>query len=255
MGKVLITELNGIIENESLFRLNEFRYKLTGKANCESRMYFYNTYETKVYSDIPVMIDNVEKTEAKIEPNKSFSVSLINDNDVATIKVINKSKVIDRWECYRTGIALDFNDFKSSSVDFKINKLMAERNFNNLDIDSPFLSNADEITVFGCKGGHGDLSSLNVDNFINLRLSDSGSFTGNIEVFGKSVNMTRLGVQGLLNVTGSVDKLAKAMVANGRTSGEISLEMEASGCTWESISSTPKKIVFDSSYSNGYQLS
>lgn len=253
MGKCLVTKLNGIVNNNSLFALDEFRYKLRGKKGKSSKMYFYNSFPTKVKSDIPININGNVLTETTVEANHSVTMSLVNDNDIATISLFNKSHKIDRWECFQDGLMIDFNEMQSIS-DFKIMALMGERTISNLDLDSPLLSKATEITNFAGKKGKGNLSSLDVDHVTNLRISDSGSYTGSIEVFAKSINMTMLGVQGLRNVTGDVDTLAKAMVANGRTSGSLTLELETSGCTY-STSFKPTKIEFGTSHNNGYLLS
>lgn len=253
MGKCLVTKLNGIVNNNSLLALDEFRYKLRGKKGKSSTMYFYNSFPTKVKSDIPVNINGNVLTNATVEANQPIIMSLVNDNDIATISLFNMSHKIDRWECFSDGLMIDFNEMESIS-NFKIMAILGERTISNLDLDSPLLSKATEITNFSGKNGKGDLSSLDVDNIVNLRISDSGVYTGSIEAFANSINMTMLGVQGLSHVTGDVDTLAKAMVANGRTSGSLKLELSGSGCTY-STSSRPTKIEFGSSYSNGYLLS
>lgn len=253
MGKCLVTKLNGIVNNNSLLALDEFRYKQRGKAGKKSIIYLSNQEEVKIKSDIPVMINDNPLTEAIVTGVEAVTIKLINDDEVATISILKKEHKISRWECYEEGLILDFRDMESISG-FKIGVLLGQANIKNLDLDSPFLSKATEITNFGGTNGKGSLSSLDVDNITNLRISDSGSYTGSIEVFAKSINMTMLGVQGLTNVTGNVDNLAKAMVANGRTSGSLKLELDGSGCTY-STPSSPTKIEFGSSYSNGYLLS
>lgn len=253
MGKCLVTKLNGIVNNNSLLALDEFRYKLRGKAGRRSIIYFSKQEEVKIKSDIQVMINDNPLKEATVTGEEHVIIKLINDDEVATISILKKEHKISKWECYEDGLILDFNDIQSIS-DFKIGVLLAQSNIINLDLDSPFLSKATEITNFNGKYGKGSLSSLDVDHITNLRISDSGSYTGSIEVFAKSINMTMLGVQGLKNVTGNVDNLAKAMVANGRTSGSLKLELLGCGCTY-STPYIPTTIKFGSSYSNGYLLS
>ena len=253
MGNCLVTKLNGIVNNNSLLALDEFRYKQRGKAGKKSLFYLSTNEVVKIKSDIPVMINDNPLTEATLTGVETVSIKLINDDEVATISIIKKEHKISRWECYENGLILDFNDMQSIS-DFKIEALLGEANIRNLDLDSPLLSKATQITNFNGTNGKGRLSSLDVDHITNLRIGDSGSYTGSIEVFAKSINMTMLSVQGLTNVTGNVDNLAKAMVANGRTSGSLQLELEGSGCTY-STPSSPKKIEFGSSYDNGYLLS
>ena len=98
MEKCLVTKLNGIVNNNSLLALDEFRYKLRGKKGKTSTMYFYNSFPTKVKSDIPININGKVLTETTVEANHIVSMSLVNDNDIATISLFNKSHQIDRWE-------------------------------------------------------------------------------------------------------------------------------------------------------------
>lgn len=253
MEKCLVTKLNGIVNNNSLLALDEFRYKQRGKAGKKSLFYLNTNEVVKIKSDIPVMINGNPLTEATLTGVEAVNIKLINDDEVATISILKKEHKISRWECYEDGLILDFNDMQSISG-FKIGALLGQANIRNLDLDSPLLSKATEITNYNGTNGKGNLSSLDVDHITNLRISDSGSYTGSIEVFAKSINMTMIGVQGITNVTGNVDNLAKAMVANGRTSGRLQLELEGSGCTY-STPSSPTKIEFGSSYSSGYLLS
>lgn len=247
MGKCLVTKLLGVVNNDSLLKYNEFRIPVFNSSDNEdvNGIKIALNVGDIVKVDKNVLINGIlSNTVTCSEGNTLITIKLQNVKNII-ISVFSTKKTIGQILSWETA-AFDTSKIQGSP------KIYSYNTDTNTVLDfSTFDSSI--VTQFWCSYSR----HIGKPNGFNTNLSDfvmmgSGSLDMSIEDLANCINIGRIWIEYNFNIGGNLDTLARAQVANGRTSGEISLRV-ANTAVISSVEN-PSKIIFGSSYENGYSI-
>lgn len=249
MNECLVTKLKSSIEDDSLLKLGEVRIKI--KAG--TRMNFYSpekdievrvldgTFDdgTKIAHPVNGLI---EKTAMA---NSDIVVSLISKYDVESINykgdamtdMTYMSKLKSLWSG-------NINNF-----DISPSNILVRIGGNKYDVPE-----MQGITKYVNEGYFPNLTSFSVIDFNGAVNGASAEIFDIVKCFGKCINLTT-GIFRAAPISGSIESLAAAQVANGRIEGTLTIDTRARDMTYQGNacgSGDNYKITFGASYANGY---
>jgi hypothetical protein len=238
--KCLVTRLNGIVDNDSLLKLGEVKFKFNKVVNPTSNtqnFYIAVNKPTTLKINGGGFFTDKNLTENKgntltIDANNS-GLYFVSNNDVE-ISVIDKYNITDLRN-YDNITASGKEDFSNKFKDFDLSNLIycAELKkiiFANTSVSGDIASlgklvNLNNLSVANTSVS-GDIASLGkLVNLTNLSVTDT-SVSGDIAPLGKLVNLTNLSVANT-SVSGDIASLGKLVnltnlsVTNTSVSGDI----------------------------------
>lgn len=280
MGNCLKTQLKDAVVNQSLQRINEFKFTVLRQSEnprlmleirginslpirCTNEGYFATTEEGLLNPESRLTSYTVpaNTTQVLYFSNTNYYVFIDNKFDIRTLNIqtVNGSLA--------NNIELDIIEYKYL-VDLE--KISVPSSCKG---DMSFLSNFVNLQVINLYGEDiygvynpsncicswiniGGNITGNISNFSNIYLSrlaiSSSRFSGQLDSLGTSIYLNTLYTAP--DIIGSIESLAASMVTNGRTSGSL-LIIGNGKITYNSeIFSGNKTITFDSSLPNGYSI-
>ena len=134
---------------------------------------------------------------------------------------------------YRVGgLSIDLKELAESPltrITGGISKLAFKGNVENLAKET-----INQIEIYG--GGSdvltGDIESFSVSTGLAYIRINYANLSGNIETLGVCTGLTNIGLEGSLQVVGTVEGLLDAMFTNGRRSGQVTVNVKGTSATY-----------------------
>ena len=274
MENCTITKLIGTVVNNNLSIYNSFVFDVVynNAGNVNNKIQFY------IYGDAPIapvikalsgsfLIDGVEYTEytmTKQSDNFYYvpnGIELKNEN--CKIAILNAKYYLNQINYligYNTNTSYNnIVKFDVSQLDYaKINGILFPVNHHDL-YGTLALKDSSYVTNINLQGDTKKELYINLNQFIGT--SKITNFqVGNSFAEGDIINLAnniRLSTMSIFNsnVSGSIEVFAAAMVAAGRTSGELNFYVKKSLITYNGYPVNKNyKITFNSSFPNGYKI-
>lgn len=278
MGKCLITKLQGVVNNDNLLKIGECRvYNSTSSSATDA------TFTISSKEEMTIVGHGLT-----IEGGSSYVVTASGDTVLVLSNTNGYAEIPNKHNLLGLKIGKNSGTLKGSTY-IDLSCLEYANNLKELYISSdkehhfgdianlPALETlrsnetrwTDDIAGIGFLPSmktlylensdyiHGSIASIVRSKFPKLEtllLVNNIGITGSISDLGSLTTLTTLSVAALSAVIGDISDLASRMVANGRTSGTLSVTGTNSGVTHNGESFTKKTITFNSSVSNGYTI-
>jgi hypothetical protein len=244
MGKCLITKLKEVVDNENLVTMDTLKMTVKGVASLTPSanaitvvMYYGNSSKFRVTGE-----GALARSAADIQTSTDKVLSV--NNTMAYVKnvdcnlyVTNKNKIEKFY-------------ISPSNVDSIIHIDVSEFKY----LSSPLFS---DIRVNG-NSVSGDIIAFKVCTRLTKLDIVKTACNGDIAAaLGNLKSLTSVNVTNSSYITGSIEGLASALVANGKTSGSLSVIGNGT-ITYNGTAvpnGTAKTITFDQSVPNGYTVS
>lgn len=251
MVKCLETKLmESVIDDGTLRKENEMRFDVHQVAETAS-----GTQLLEVYNNAPgnvltclgggtITVSGVEKTRVP-DSGKGANIGGAVKNADFQVSVENKY-VINGFKI-GSSVGLDLSDLDGCTSLLKIDAANAP----NVKGDICFLKDCPLTTKIELQHSQisGDIKNISA-TVGGVYLSDNPNLYGNIASFGKCTSVAYLWINNT-GVTGSLEGLAQAQVANGRTSGTMYPRVIGTKVTYQGATLfTHKTIMFGSSMVN-----
>lgn len=140
---------------------------------------------------------------------------------------------LQQLNLYRVGgLSIDLKELAESPltrITGGISKLAFKGNVENLAKET-----INQIEIYG--GGSdvltGDIESFSVSTGLAYIRINYANLSGNIETLGVCTGLTNIGLEGSLQVVGTVEGLLDAMFTNGRRSGQVTVNVKGTSATY-----------------------
>lgn len=278
----LVTKLKATVDNSNLKKLGVIKMHVTVSANAIIAMAAESIalaqgMKLKAYGD-GYFTDSTRAINMGKEINFTgtaypaageYDIEIINKYNVATLSMNNITiKDIDFSDFAYTDLnALagfsdtanvnynnipDFNKIIATTLSNRLGKLNID-NFAENTIMTQLRFNAANAASSQVSGNIGALAGK--PSMTNFQIKQCIGITGDIAQLGTSTGLTRIEIY-RTSVSGSIEGLAAAQVAAGRTSGSLAVFYSAPVThNGESpLDAAEKTITFDSSLPNGYSI-
>lgn len=278
MGKCLITKLQGVVNNDNLLKIGECRvYNSTSSSTADATF----TISSKEAMTIVGHGLTIEGGSSYVVGASGDTV-LVLSNTNGYVEIPNKNNLLGLKIGKNSGTLVGSTYIDLSCLEYANNLTELyvssdnEHHFGdiaNLPALETLRSNetrwTDDIARIGFLPSlktlylensnytHGSIASIVSSKFPkleNLLLIHNFGITGSISDLGSLTTLKNLNVTDSIAVMGDISDLASRMVANGRTSGTLSVTGTGSGVTHNGESFTKKTITFNSGVSNGYTI-
>ena len=130
------------------------------------------------------------------------------------------------------GLSIDLKELAESPltrITGGVSKLAFKGNVENLAKET-----INQIEIYG--GGSdvltGDIESFSVSTGLAYIRINYANLSGNIETLGVCTGLTNIGLEGSLQVVGTVEGLLDAMFTNGRRSGQVTVNVKGTSATY-----------------------
>lgn len=249
MNECLVTKLKSSIENDSLLKIGEVRIKINAgeKIVCYSPgkdievRVLDGTFDDGTKIAYPVA-GWIEKTAMS---NSNIVVSLISKYDVESISYSGDAMTdMTYMSNLKTLSSGNINNFAISPSNILVK--IGGNKYNVPEIQG--------ITKYVNEGYFPNLTSFSVIDFNGAPNGSLAETFDIVKCFGKCINLTT-GIFRAAPISGSIESLAAAQVANGRKEGTLTIDTRARDMTYQGNacgSGDNYKIIFGASYENGY---
>lgn len=131
------------------------------------------------------------------------------------------------------GLSIDLKELAESPltrITGGISKLAFKGNVENLAKET-----INQIEIYGgCSDVlTGDIESFSVSTGLAYIRINYANLSGNIETLGVCTGLTNIGLEGSLQVVGTVEGLLDAMFTNGRRSGQVTINVKGTSATYD----------------------
>lgn len=278
MGNCLVTKLKGIVNNPDIPFMNEFRIEFKQLANPQTgshQLYIdlVGTCEIKVVKGSGTFTINGGSPLNYYKVTDSGGFTLEGSNSDFAVIITDKYKIysiscdlVDNWAIIEKGWGMDLSQLNFCNI-WAILALRGNKNTSMLRcykddahkaaIESINISTPVDVDTFTYNGNQ----ATTITRFAAYNANSVGSILS----LSNYISLTTMGFSSP-NVKGDIDSFCAAMVAAGRTSGNLIFELSGSGCTDEGNLITEEYIIskggsyairatFDASTPNGYTKS
>lgn len=254
--KCLVTKLQGVVDNDKLYKIDETRFILPKGAKlnfitngCKARLLEgalkYNSTPMSIKQEYNLALD-VWISFTSLEDNTVLS--LFNPSGIKTINTDNKT------------------DFYIGIPDTCLFNYYSVEKLTSMKFDAMFKSfgYVPKLKTLGEGVNFIYVTNFSWDNFDikHLPLLGTVSFSTEephaVSLFGKHIGLVNLNISATL-AYGTMESLGEEMVKNGRTSGKMTVvcsQMD-NGTTWKGNPTTYLQTLyykFDPSLSGGYEI-
>lgn len=130
------------------------------------------------------------------------------------------------------GLSIDLKELAESPltrITGGISKLAFKGNVENLAKET-----INQIEIYGGDSDvlTGDIESFSVSTGLTYIRINYANLSGNIETLGVCTGLTNIGLEGSLQVVGTVEGLLDAMFTNGRRSGQVTVNVKGTSATY-----------------------
>lgn len=253
--KCLVTKLQGVVDNDNLYKMNETRFiipkggTISLKTNgCKLRL----LKGSLNMNDSPMSI----KQEYSLGIGAWVNFSSLADETI--LSVFSPSLITDITRTVKAApvILPDETIFNRYSI----------TNLVNQAFDAQFapLGYIPNLENFGEDVNYLTIHNFNWDNFdikhlpvLTTTAINTGKYYP-VANYGKHIGLTNINIQSSL-ASGTMESLGETMVKNGRTSGKLKVVCNqiANGTTWKGEPTSYLQVLyykFDPSLSGGYEI-
>lgn len=212
MKNCLATKLRAIVNDNSLPRVNGFRFDVIDGITGENAYKFTTDGEVIVPVEFPV----VTQSGSTYELSKgTYKFNVVDKYSLKILRIANAG--------YSTGISMSLDSLKFTRNITQLSITNAPAGFGGGDISSI----SENTKMNDCEiykvNATGDITAFSNLIFLNrLVIRDNPSINGNIASLAKLINLSSLYINNT-GCSGTLESLGEGMVSNGRTSGTLTI--------------------------------